>query len=64
MAEKGVTGVSVKRLGVPDRFIQHGTQDELRKICGFDKDTITQMALQIMRQENKRKKGGWEKGRA
>ncbi|MFQ5540150.1 MAG: transketolase C-terminal domain-containing protein, partial [Candidatus Binatia bacterium] len=64
LAEAGVTWVSVKRLGVPDRFVQHGTQEELRKICGFDKDTITQMALQIMREENKRKKGGWEKGRA
>jgi 1-deoxy-D-xylulose-5-phosphate synthase len=63
LAEAGVTGVGVKRLGVPDRFIQHGTQEELRKICGFDKDSITQMALQIMRQENKRKKRRWEKGR-
>jgi len=27
-------------LGIPDRFIEHGTQEELRKECGFDVDGI------------------------
>ena len=27
-------------LGVPDRFIEHGTQEELRKGCGFDVEGI------------------------
>lgn len=26
----------VKRLGIPDRFIDHGSQEELQKECGFD----------------------------
>ena len=30
----------VKRLGVPDKFIEHGTQAELYKECGFDPDSI------------------------
>jgi len=30
----------IKRLGVPDRFIDHGTQAELYKECGFDPDSI------------------------
>lgn len=30
----------VKRLGIPDRFIDQGTQDELYKDCGFDPDSI------------------------
>ncbi len=30
----------VIRLGVPDKFIVHGTQEELRKICNFDEDAI------------------------
>ncbi|MCK4920598.1 MAG: 1-deoxy-D-xylulose-5-phosphate synthase [Bacteroidales bacterium] len=30
----------VKRLGVPDKFIEHGTQQELYKECGFDVDGI------------------------
>jgi len=49
---------------VPDRFIPHGTQEELRKICGIDKDAITQAALQMVRGEKKRKKEGWERGSA
>jgi len=28
------------RLGVPDQFIEHGTQKELYKLCGFDMDSI------------------------
>ena len=31
LADDGITGVEVKRLGVPDRFIPHGTQDELQE---------------------------------
>ncbi|MEK7210116.1 MAG: 1-deoxy-D-xylulose-5-phosphate synthase [Candidatus Binatota bacterium] len=64
MAEEGMTDVRVKRLGVPDRFIPHGTQEELRKMCGIDKDAITQAALQMVRGEKKRKKEGWERGSA
>jgi len=30
----------VKRLGIPDKFIEHGTQQELYKECGFDPDSI------------------------
>jgi 1-deoxy-D-xylulose-5-phosphate synthase len=64
MAEEGITGVEVKRLGVPDRFITHGTQDELRKLCGFDKDAIAQAALQIVRRAKKKSREGWERGSA
>ena len=28
------------RLGIPDEFINHGTQEELRNECGFDKKSI------------------------
>jgi 1-deoxy-D-xylulose-5-phosphate synthase len=31
---------NVKRLGVPDTFVDHGTQQELYKECGFDADSI------------------------
>jgi 1-deoxy-D-xylulose-5-phosphate synthase len=58
ITDEGITGLSLRRLGVPDRFIPHGTQDELKKICGFDKDAIAQAAMQMMRGEKKRKKEG------
>jgi 1-deoxy-D-xylulose-5-phosphate synthase len=64
LADEGISGVSVKRLGVPDRFIAHGTQDELRKICGFDKDAIAQAALQMARRAKKKSREGWERGSA
>ncbi len=32
--------VRVKRLGVPDRFIEHGTISELFLLCGMDADSI------------------------
>jgi 1-deoxy-D-xylulose-5-phosphate synthase len=30
----------IKMLGIPDRFIEQGSQNELYKECGFDKDSI------------------------
>ncbi|MEO0474162.1 MAG: hypothetical protein AAF206_31425 [Bacteroidota bacterium] len=30
----------MNRLGVPDEFIDHGTQQELWRDCGYDKDAI------------------------
>jgi 1-deoxy-D-xylulose-5-phosphate synthase len=62
LADENISGVEIKRLGVPDRFIPHGTQDELRKMCGFDKDAIAQAALQIMRRPKKKSREGWERG--
>jgi 1-deoxy-D-xylulose-5-phosphate synthase len=64
LADAGITGVEVKRLGVPDRFIPHGTQDELRKICGIDKDAIAQAALQMVRRGKRKSREGWERGSA
>lgn len=32
--------LQVKRIGVPDRFIAHGTVAQLKKICGMDSDSI------------------------
>ena len=36
------------RLGVPDKFISHGTQQELRKECGFDKSSILNTILETI----------------
>ena len=30
----------IKRLGLPDNFVEHGTVDELRKVCGLDNDNM------------------------
>jgi 1-deoxy-D-xylulose-5-phosphate synthase len=39
MCDNGYTS-KVKRIGIPDRFIDHGTQQELYKECGYDADSI------------------------
>ncbi len=43
MSENGYSA-QVVRLGIPDRFIQHGTQNELYKACGFDVNGIVEKA--------------------
>lgn len=37
----------VKRLGVPDKFIDHGTPQELHKECGFDVEGIIKTAQSL-----------------
>ena len=39
MADNGYSA-RVKRLGLPDKFVEHGTVGELRALCGIDADSI------------------------
>ena len=39
MADNGYTP-HVKRIGVPDEFIEHGSIPELYKLCGMDAESI------------------------
>ncbi len=41
MIENGYNS-TVKRLGIPDKFVEHGKQEELQKICGFDASSIVE----------------------
>ncbi len=50
LAAEPITGLRVKRLGVPDRFIEHGTQTELRRILGLDADGIAAAARTLLAQ--------------
>ncbi len=38
----------VIRLGIPDRFVEHGTQQQLYKECGFDVEGIYQTAKKLV----------------
>jgi 1-deoxy-D-xylulose-5-phosphate synthase len=48
MSDNGYSS-EVRRLGIPDYFVEHGTQDELYRECGFDAEgiefAIREMAL-------------------
>lgn len=39
--------VAVRRLGIPDRVVEHGSQDQLYKECGFDADGIAQAVREM-----------------
>jgi 1-deoxy-D-xylulose-5-phosphate synthase len=47
MAENGYAA-TIKRLGVPDKFIDQGTQTELARDCGFDMENIRQASRTIV----------------
>ena len=42
----------VKRLGIPDNFIEHGTQQELYKECGYDAESIYREIKKILGLKN------------
>jgi 1-deoxy-D-xylulose-5-phosphate synthase len=59
MADRGLFGVTVKRLGIPDVFVEHGAQDILRKKYGLDVPGILKSALAILEQPARPKKVVW-----
>jgi 1-deoxy-D-xylulose-5-phosphate synthase len=49
MADNGYH-VSIKRLGVPDQYIEHGTQEELYAECGYDQAAMLRAAHEMLGQ--------------
>ena len=43
--------IALIRLGVPNRFVEHGTQEELYHECGFDAEGICLTVRDLVRQE-------------
>jgi len=48
LSDEKVTGLRIKRIGIPDRFIEHGTQNELRQILGLDAEGIAAAVKNFM----------------
>ena len=46
MADHGYTPI-VKRIGIPDKFVQHGKPEELYQICGMDSQSIENVLLSL-----------------
>jgi 1-deoxy-D-xylulose-5-phosphate synthase len=38
----------VRRLGIPDRVVEHGEQIELHRECGFDPDGIERAVIEML----------------
>jgi 1-deoxy-D-xylulose-5-phosphate synthase len=47
MSDNGYNA-DVRRLGIPDYFVEHGTQDELYRECGFDAEGIEMAIREIL----------------
>lgn len=43
----------VRRLGIPDRIVEHGEQLELHKECGFDSDGIERAVVEMLESVSK-----------
>lgn len=49
MVDNGYTS-QIRRLGIPDRLVEHGEQEELHKECGFDAEGIVENVLSMLNQ--------------
>ena len=52
MGDNGYSA-KIKRLGIPDKYIEHGTQQELYKECGFDANSIADEVEKMVVKESK-----------
>jgi len=50
MVEKGFRN-NVKVIGIPDKFIEHGTPAELYRDCGIDSKGITEAAIEVLEKQ-------------
>jgi 1-deoxy-D-xylulose-5-phosphate synthase len=50
-AERGLAGIAIRRLGIPDEFAQHATQKELRRIYGIDAEGIAAAVREMLDDE-------------
>ena len=48
LAEKNINNIQVKRLGLPDEFVEHATQAELREKYGLDEEGIVRAIREMI----------------
>jgi 1-deoxy-D-xylulose-5-phosphate synthase len=58
LADKGLVDVVVRRLGLPDRFIEHGATDALLAEIGLDQAGILQAVRELCSQEAQQPSAG------
>jgi len=51
LTELGIKDLRIKRLGIPDRFIEQGSQGLLRKRLGLDAEGIAREAIGLIKEE-------------
>ncbi len=53
LADERETAVPVKRIGIPDRFVEHGSQAQLRKDLGLDAEGIATTVEAFLRKKER-----------
>jgi 1-deoxy-D-xylulose-5-phosphate synthase len=48
---EGINDVTLRRVGIPDHFVEHGTQRELRELYGLDENGIYNTAMALFKAE-------------
>jgi 1-deoxy-D-xylulose-5-phosphate synthase len=48
LIDEGISDIRVERIGVPDTFIEHGPQQQLRSLYGLDAPTIVKVAKRLI----------------
>ncbi len=51
LEEKGINWVRVKRIGIENQFVEHGSVEKLRQVYGLDPLSITQKVEEFFKQE-------------
>ncbi len=59
LGDRDLLGIPVKRLGIPDTFVEHGSQAILRQKYGLDAQGIVKAALELLEQPAQPKKVVW-----
>lgn len=54
MTDNGYSA-QIKRLGIPDRIVEHGSQDQLYTECGYDVKSIKDIAIEMLSKSSKTK---------
>ncbi len=57
LTEMGLSSVRVRNIGIPDLFVEHGSQKELRRLFSLDEDGIFRTAVSLLGKEQVKKKG-------
>ena len=47
----------VKRLGIPDRIVEHGSQDQLYAECEYDDKAMVKAAVELVGDQSKKSSG-------
>jgi 1-deoxy-D-xylulose-5-phosphate synthase len=55
--KNGLSWVNVKRMGIPDRFVEHGSQEALRGMYGINTEGIAKKARELIMGARRGKRG-------